>query len=98
MMLTRHPSYIPLELMACGCVAVTNINGWTSWLLKDSENCLLAPATATGISQTVERALVDRPLREKIRANALAMVRSEYLDWSSEAEHIFNYLCDPSLG
>jgi GT2 family glycosyltransferase len=98
MMLTRHPSYIPLELMACGCVAVTNINGWTSWLLKDSENCLLAPATATGISETVERALVDQPLREKIRASALEMVRSEYLDWSSDAEHIFNYLCDPSLG
>ena len=98
MMLTRHPSYIPLELMACGCVAVTNINGWTSWLLKDGENCLLAPATATGISETVERALVDEGLRQRIRANALEMVRSEYLDWSSEAEHVFNYLCDPSLG
>ena len=95
MMLTRHPSYIPLELMACGCVAVTNINLWTSWLLRDGDNCLLAPATATGISDTVERALLNAPLREKIRSTALAMVRSEYLDWSSEANHIFNYLSNP---
>jgi glycosyltransferase involved in cell wall biosynthesis len=95
MMLTRHPSYIPLELMACGCLAVTNINGWTSWLLRDGENCLLAPATASGICDTVERALLDAPLRESVRANALAMVRSDYVDWSTEAEHIFNYLCDP---
>ncbi len=95
MMLTRHPSYIPLELMACGCVPVTNVNTWTSWLLKDGENCLLAPATASGIAGTVERALLDAPLREKIRATALGMVRSEYLDWSTEAEHIFEYLQDP---
>lgn len=95
MMLTRHPSYIPLELMACGCVAVTNVNSWTSWLLKDGENCLLAPATASGIADTVARALLDEPLREKVRANALAMVRAEYLDWATEAQHIFSYLCDP---
>jgi glycosyltransferase involved in cell wall biosynthesis len=64
-------------------------------LLKDGENCLLAPATATGISETVSRVLLDATLREKIRANALAMVQAEYLDWSSEAGHIFSYLCDP---
>ena len=95
MMLTRHPSYIPLELMACGCVAVTNVNGSTSWLLKDGENCLLAPATAAGIAETVARALLDTPLRDKVRTNALSMVQSEYLDWSTEAERIFRYLSDP---
>ncbi len=95
MMLTRHPSYIPLELMACGCVAVTNVNKWTSWLLKDGENCLLAPATVSGIAETVERALLDEGLRESIREKALTMVRNEYLDWASEAEHIFRYLLDP---
>ncbi len=95
MMLTRHPSYIPLELMACGCVAVTNVNKWTSWLLKDGENCLLAPATVSGIAETVESALADEGLRESIRAKALTMVRNEYLDWSSEAEHVFRYLSDP---
>jgi SAM-dependent methyltransferase len=95
MMLTRHPSYIPLELMASGCLAVTNVNAWTSWLLKDGENCLLSAATATAIADNVERALLDTALRDRIRVKALAMVRSEYLDWSSQAESVFAYLCDP---
>jgi glycosyltransferase involved in cell wall biosynthesis len=98
MMLTRHPSYLPLELMASGCLAVTNVNNSTAWLLKHGENCLLSPATATAISETVERALLDAPLRESICAKALAMVRADYLDWSTEAEHILDYLCDPEAG
>ncbi len=95
MMLTRHPSYLPLELMASGCLTVTNINNSTAWLLKHGENCLLSAATASALSETVERAVLDVPLRESICAKALAMVRSDYMDWSTEAEHIFDYLCDP---
>ncbi len=95
MMLTRHPSYIPLELMASGCLVVTNVNSWTSWLLKDGENCLLASTTATAIAETVERALRDASLREQITANAIVQVRSEYTDWSSQMEKVYNYMCDP---
>jgi GT2 family glycosyltransferase len=95
MMLTRHPSYLPLELMASGCLTVTNVNSWTGWLLKDGENCLLATATATALTDTVERALLNPTLREAICKNALATVRSEYLDWAAQAESVFQYLCDP---
>lgn len=95
MMLTRHPSYIPLELMASGCLVVSNVNSWTAWLLKDRENCLLTSTTATAIAETVERGLLDPHLREKITTNALALVRSEYLDWSCQMEKIYEYLCDP---
>ncbi len=95
MMLTRHPSYIPLEMMASGCVTVTNINSWTSWLLKDGENCLLAHSTAASLADTVERALVDSELRDKIRSSAREFVHSSFLDWSAQAGKIYDYLCDP---
>ena len=95
LMLTRHPSYIPLELMASGCLTVTNENAWTSWLLKDEENCLLSPPTATALADTVERALVDEQLRISIRTHALDSVRNNYLNWSAQAEKIYGYLCDP---
>lgn len=95
MMLTRHPSYIPLELMASGCLTVTNINAWTTWLLKDGVNCLLTPATAGAVADTVERGLTDTALRERICAEALRMVSSEYLDWSSQAKKVYSFLCDP---
>jgi GT2 family glycosyltransferase/SAM-dependent methyltransferase len=95
MMLTRHPSYIPLELMASGCLVVTNVNSWTSWLLKDGENCLLAATTATTIAEAVERGLRDTSLRESVVENALALVRSEYTNWSPEMEKVYKYMCDP---
>jgi O-antigen biosynthesis protein len=95
MMLTRHPSYIPLELMASGCLVVTNLNAWTTWLLKDGENCLLTSATATSIAETVRRGLLDASLRERITNSALAMIRSGYLDWSRQMENVYDYLCDP---
>ncbi|SRR5579884_1102616 len=95
MMLTRHPSYIPLELMASGCLVVTNINSWTSWLLKDNENCLLSKGTASAISETVHRGLVDAELRQKLTSNALEMIRTKYLNWRPQMEKIYEYLCDP---
>jgi O-antigen biosynthesis protein len=95
MMLTRHPSYIPLELMASGCLVVTNLNAWTTWLLKDGENCLLTSTTATSVAQTVRRGLLDASLRERVSDNALAMIRSDYLDWARQMENVYDYLCDP---
>jgi hypothetical protein len=41
-MFTKHPSYIPLELMKSGCLVFTNINEANFWLLKDGYNCVLA--------------------------------------------------------
>jgi glycosyltransferase involved in cell wall biosynthesis len=50
MMFTRHPSYLPLELMASGSLVVTNTNPATRWLLQDGENCRLAEASATSLA------------------------------------------------
>ncbi len=95
MMLTRHPSYIPLELMASGCLVVTNWNSWTSWLLKDRGNCLLTCATAAAIAETVRVGLLDASLREEVTAAALKSIRAQYLDWTSQMERVYEYLCDP---
>jgi O-antigen biosynthesis protein len=95
MMLTRHPSYIPLELMACGSLVVTNISSWTAWLLKDGENCLLTYPTASAIADTIQRALLNFDLRSKITDQALQQVMSGYLDWDTQMAKIYGYLCDP---
>ena len=54
LMFTRHPSYLPLELMASGCLVVTNRNPATQWLLRDRENCLLAQSSATCLAAALE--------------------------------------------
>jgi O-antigen biosynthesis protein len=95
MMLTRHPSYIPFELMACRCLVVTNVNPFTSWLLKDGVNCLLTQTTASAIAETVKRGILDDATRQSIIENALSLIRSEYSDWTAQMDSIYEYLCDP---
>ena len=91
MMMTRHPSYLPMELMACGALVVTNYNPHTSWLLRDRENCLLAGTSASAVADTIVRGLADYPLRSRIAKAALETVR-QYSEWDGQAEKIYNYM------
>jgi GT2 family glycosyltransferase/glycosyltransferase involved in cell wall biosynthesis len=95
LMLTRHPSYIPLELMASGCLVVTNRNHWTEWLLHHEENCLLTEPSASCIAEAIERGLQDESLRRAITDTALRVVRDRYSDWNSEIRRVYEYVCDP---
>ena len=92
MMMTRHPSYLPMELMACGSLVITNHNPDNAWLLKDEENCLLAqPATSTFIAR-VEEGLRNSSLRCRLTTAAHNMVKDRYSDWDRETEKIYRYI------
>lgn len=91
-MMTRHPSYLPMELMVCGALVVTNHNPYTTWLLKDEENCLLSETSASAVAEALTRGLTDRALRERIIANAFQMVKERYSNWDKEAEKIYQYM------
>ncbi|NLG71352.1 MAG: glycosyltransferase family 4 protein [Chloroflexi bacterium] len=95
MMFTRHPSYLPFELMASGCLVVTNYNPATTWFLKDQENCLLSSASATTLMHTLEKAVLDKENRERITRNALQEIQSSYSDWDQQIEKIYAYMVDP---
>jgi O-antigen biosynthesis protein len=95
LMLTRHPSYIPLELMASGCLVVTNKNSWTTWLFADGENCLLSDPSPSCLAAKVELALTNELLRRKVTEAAEALVRGSHADWTPEMERIYEFMCDP---
>lgn len=95
MMFTRHPSYLPFEFMASGCMVVSNLNSSTQWLLKDGENCLLSIASASCIADTIVRGLEDHKLRQVISANARELICKQYASWDTQMEHIFTYMCLP---
>ncbi len=97
LMLTRHPSYIPMELMASGCLVVTNRNHWTEWLLEHERTCLLSHAAATSLADTIERGLTDEATRERITRHALQLVREQYHDWTPEMEKVYSFMCNPDL-
>lgn len=92
MMMTRHPSYLPLELMACGSLVITNRNPDTSWLLKDGENCLLADGSPTSIIERVEEGLRNTALRSRITDTARVLIDQNYSDWQREINKIYHYM------
>lgn len=92
---SKHPSYIPLELMASGALVVSNVNQAGSWLLHDGENCLLAEPTAESLSAALERGLLDAELRQRLTAQALKDIQERHSDWASQMSKIYAYMCDP---
>jgi glycosyltransferase involved in cell wall biosynthesis len=91
-MMTRHPSYLPMELMACGALVVTNRNRDTGWLLKDRQNCLLAEPGVTAIADQVEQGLRNSRLRTGIVERASAQVAEQFTDWDSQIEKIHRFM------
>jgi len=89
MMFTRHPSYLPFELMACGCCVVSNRNPWTGWFLEDGENCLLSDGSATSLADRLEEALLNEDLRGKITGSASQVIVHGHKDWDREFEQLF---------
>jgi len=92
-MYTAHPSYQPFEFMASGCVPVSNFNRFTTWFLRDGENCMLAPSTPTAIAQAV-CSLVEDPERRRTLARG-GMTTVSALNWEDPLEHIRKFLRRP---
>jgi glycosyltransferase involved in cell wall biosynthesis len=86
-MLTKHPSYQPLEFMASGMATVTNANPATEWLLRHEENALVAPPAASLVAEQIVRVLEDEPLRRRLTATALAEVRGT--TWEAQLERVW---------
>ncbi|QSQ25077.1 glycosyltransferase [Pyxidicoccus parkwayensis] len=85
-MFTRHPSYLPLEMMACGVTVVTNDNPANRWLLVSGENCLLAEPTSSSVLARLREAVSDGSLRARLGASAAERVRRT--TWEFEVDRV----------
>ncbi|MTD14129.1 glycosyltransferase [Nakamurella sp. YIM 132087] len=92
---SKHPSYLPLELMACGVPIVAFDNPWGYWILEDGKNSLLAKRTVDSLVDRLEKAVVDTELRRNMQAAALESIAARHNDWSAAISPIYPYLCDP---
>jgi glycosyltransferase involved in cell wall biosynthesis len=94
MMMTKHPSYIPFELMACGATVVANFNEANTWLLRDGENCLLSPPSTSCLASTLLYALDHHddlaPIRQKAVDYVLHGMDSWEVSMGKVARFIFN--------
>jgi O-antigen biosynthesis protein len=92
---SKHPSYLPMQLMASGALVVSNRNPAGSWLLRDGENCLLADATADRLHQALLRGLTDEDLRQKLTSQARADIDARHRDWEAEIDRVFDFMSNP---
>lgn len=92
---SKHPSYLPLELMACGVPVVAFDNPWGHWILRDGENSLLAMRTVGGLTEALERMVVDADLRRRLAANARVDIDRAHSSWDVALGGIYDYLCHP---
>ncbi|MCW0404644.1 hypothetical protein NB689_000431 [Xanthomonas sacchari] len=94
MMMTKHPSYLPFELMACGTTVVTNYNQANTWLLRDGENCLLSPPTASCLSQTLIFALEHHQRLQGIRDTAANEIQ-QMPNWDESLARVAEFMERP---
>ena len=98
MMMTSHPSYLPMELMACGAAVVTNANPRTAWLLRDEDNAFLAETTATALSERLITVLAGDDARSRVAESGRAFVASQHADWDREWRSLTAQLWDERRG
>ena len=92
---SRHPSYLPLELLACGVPVVAFDNPWGHWLLSDGKNSLLSRRTVDSLADQLERLCRDAPLRMELAERGLADIAARHADWDAALAGIYDWLCDP---
>ena len=92
---SAHPSYLPLELMACGVPVVAFDNPAGDWILHDEENCLRTAQTVEGLVEALSRLVEDSELRSHLSQRAVADVAARHSDWETALGGIYESLCDP---
>lgn len=94
MMFTKHPSYLPFELMASGCLVVSNVNPATTWFLRDEINSLLSIPSADCIAERLMQGLQNKALRQRLVQTALTNIREKHTNWGDEVTRVYTYMCN----
>lgn len=85
-------SLLPPDLMASGCLTVTNSGYNNEWLVKHGENGLVAEPDPISIAKTLSQAFTDDDLRNRITKQAHAYATN--LTWEQEYSRVYNPISD----
>lgn len=90
LMLTRHPSYLPFELMSCGAVPVVNVNAANTWLLKHEKNSLMVEPSPSLLCGALERLMVAPEWRERLSAEGAKLVSG--FTWDDQIDRVLQFM------
>lgn len=92
---SEHPSYLPLELMACGVPVVAFDLPEAYWILHHDINALRARQTVEGLREQLDKLVRDPELRARLAAGALSHIDEHHSDWRAALRPIHGFLEDP---
>jgi glycosyltransferase involved in cell wall biosynthesis len=92
---SEHPSYLPLEFMACGVPVVAFDNPAGYWILRDGENALLARRSAEGLCNALERLVRDPELGRQLARQGVQDIAEAHGSWEKALAGIYGYLSNP---
>jgi glycosyltransferase involved in cell wall biosynthesis len=95
MQISRHPSYLPLELMASGVAMVAADSTWFRWLFEDGRNADLTMRTLDDVVARLESLILDTERRKSIAAAGTATIDARHSDWDEALSGVYDYMCDP---
>ncbi|HEY1770375.1 MAG TPA: glycosyltransferase [Chthoniobacterales bacterium] len=81
-----NPSFVPLEMIACGCVVVEMASDRWDGILTHRRDAWLVEKTPRAIAEGLKTILTNKGLREQLRNNALR--RSQKMSWRESARQI----------
>ena len=93
LMATPHPSYQPIEYMACGCPTLTNRNELLNWLYLDGENVIQTDPIIEIMADRIIETLANKELREKVIRGGFKTASD--MSWDKAYEKILNYIGKP---
>ena len=87
-----NPSFVPLEMVACGCPVVEVASERWKGVLVHGETAWLVEPEAVAIATGVKRLLSERMLRERLVRHGLELTR--HMSWRNSARQIERILLD----
>ncbi len=93
--LSAHPSYLPLELMACGTPVVAFDNPAGDWILRQGHNSLRCRRTVDSLAEAVSSLVADPGLRFRLGAAAVDTIADRFADWTTALAGVHDILSDP---
>ncbi|MGK0715089.1 rhamnosyltransferase WsaF family glycosyltransferase [Leucobacter sp. W1153] len=96
MQISRHPSYLPLELMASGVTMVSPDSEWFKWLFRDDRNSATVMRSIDDLTEQISALVEDAERRNRLGSGGLQTIDEAHSDWDAALNEVYSYLCDPS--
>jgi GT2 family glycosyltransferase/glycosyltransferase involved in cell wall biosynthesis len=93
--LSAHPSYLPLELMACGVPVVAFDNPAGDWILRHGVNSLRCRRTVDSLAHAVGELVADPAARVSMGAAASRTIAERFSSWTDTLDGVYDILADP---